>query len=56
MLGNILFGRKLDHGNPNAGNLGADFGRLGLPFWSAVDADQLEMLGIALREEKSRRV
>lgn len=29
-------GRKLDFGNPNAGNLGADFGRLGMPFWSEV--------------------
>src|SRR5947208_1008605 len=39
MLGNLLFGRKLDHGNPNVGNLGADFNRFGLQIWSAVDAD-----------------
>jgi hypothetical protein len=26
--------RKLDHGNPNEGNLGADFWRLGLELWS----------------------
>jgi hypothetical protein len=26
--------RKLDHGNPNEGNLGADFWRLGLALWS----------------------
>ena len=28
--------RKLDHGNPNPGNLGSDFGRLGFDFWAAV--------------------
>jgi hypothetical protein len=37
---NLLFGRKLDTGNPNPGNIGADFTRLGLSFWPAVDADQ----------------
>lgn len=31
--------RKLDKGNPNPGNLGSDFGRLGLEFWAAVRAD-----------------
>ncbi len=36
---NLLFGRKLDTGNPNAGNIGADFNRLGVAFWPAVDAD-----------------
>lgn len=29
-------GRKLDSGNPNPGNLGADFGRLGMTFWKDV--------------------
>lgn len=29
-------GRKLDAGNPNPGNLGSDFGRFGVEFWSAV--------------------
>jgi hypothetical protein len=29
-------GRKLDQGNPNPGNLGSDFGRLGMAFWPAV--------------------
>lgn len=28
--------RKLDKGNPNPGNLGADFNRLGFDFWTAV--------------------
>jgi hypothetical protein len=36
---NLLFGRKLDTGNPNPGNVGSDFNRLGLSFWPAVDAD-----------------
>jgi hypothetical protein len=28
--------RKLDAGNPNPGNIGADFGRFGLEFWPRV--------------------
>ena len=31
--------RKLDKGNPNPGNLGADFARFGFKFWKAVHAD-----------------
>ena len=43
MLGdNLLFGRRLDRGNPNAGNIGSDFNRLGLTFWSLVDARRPE--------------
>lgn len=34
----LLLGRKLDTGNPNPGNIGADFNRFGLLFWPAVDA------------------
>lgn len=34
----LIRGRKLDAGNPNPGNLGADFNRLGLFFWPVVDA------------------
>lgn len=34
----LLQARKLDSGNPNAGNLGADFGRLGMAFWPEVKA------------------
>src|SRR2546421_8882763 len=30
---NLLFARKIDRGNPNPGNLGSDFNRLGLAFW-----------------------
>jgi hypothetical protein len=35
----FMLGRKLDKGNPNPGNIGADFERLGFRFWPAVDAD-----------------
>jgi len=34
----LLQGRKLDFGNPNPGNLGSDFGRLGMQFWPNVNA------------------
>ncbi len=30
------FARRLDRGNPNPGNIGADFNRLGLFFWDEV--------------------
>ena len=34
----FTFGRKLDRGNPNPGNLGADFNRLGVNFWHEAQA------------------
>lgn len=34
----LLLNRKLDHGNPNPGNIGSDFGRFNLGFWKLVDA------------------
>lgn len=34
----LLLGRKLNTGNPNPGNLGADFGRFDPSFWSSVAA------------------
>lgn len=34
----LVTGRKLDAGNPNPGNLGADFGRLGIELWPALHA------------------
>jgi hypothetical protein len=34
----LLLGRKLDAGNPNPGNIGADFNRFDLAFWPSVDA------------------
>jgi hypothetical protein len=36
---NLRHGRKLDTGNPNAANLGADFNRFGFSFWAAVDVE-----------------
>jgi len=36
--GEFVRDRKLDRGNPNPGNIGADFGRLGLPIWDKVRA------------------
>lgn len=35
----FTFARKLDRGNPNPGNIGADFTRLGLSFWDEVRRD-----------------
>jgi hypothetical protein len=34
----MLEARKLDRGNPNPSNLGADFGRFGFDFWATVRA------------------
>ena len=31
--------RQLDKGNPNPGNIGSDFNRLGLSFWSDVQSE-----------------
>src|SRR5712692_7621769 len=39
---NLLFGRKIDRGNPNPSNLGADFGRLSLAFWPLVDVHRAQ--------------
>jgi len=35
----FVLARKLDRGNPNPGNIGADFMRLGIDFWREVRAD-----------------
>lgn len=34
----LLSNRKLDRGNPNPGNIGADFNRFGFSFWDRVVA------------------
>ena len=52
-LRNVLWGelvrdRKLDRGNPNPGNIGADFARLGLRIWDKVKA--LERRNVARKE------
>lgn len=35
----LLLHRKLDRGNPNPGNIGADFSRLRPAFWRSVEAE-----------------
>lgn len=37
----FVLARKLDRGNPNPGNIGSDFTRLGVDFWSEVRADDV---------------
>jgi len=39
VLSILLGGRKLDQGNANPSNLGADFNRFGVSFWRLVTAD-----------------
>jgi hypothetical protein len=34
----LTLNRKLDRGNPNPGNIGSDFSRLGLSFWREVES------------------
>lgn len=36
LRGEFVSDRKLDSGNPNPGNIGADFNRLGIAFWQDV--------------------
>lgn len=38
ILDNLLFGLKLNRGNPNPANIGSDFGRLVPRFWPLVEA------------------
>jgi hypothetical protein len=40
----FVLARKLDRGNPNPGNIGSDFTRLGIDFWSEVWADDVRSL------------
>jgi hypothetical protein len=47
-------GRKLDMGNPNPGNIGADFNRFNLVFWSAVLA--LDPVGHTARRDQLTRL
>lgn len=37
----FVLARKLDRGNPNPGNIGSDFTRLGIDFWPEVRADDV---------------
>lgn len=34
----LIFNRRLDRGNPNPGNIGSDFARFDVVFWTLVDA------------------
>lgn len=36
--GQFLWGQPFSRGNPQAGTIGSDYGRLGLPFWDEVYA------------------
>ena len=38
----FVLGRHLDKGNANPGNIGSDFNRLGVLFWTQVYTDDLE--------------
>ena len=38
MEAGLRLGRRFDTGNPNPGNIGADFNRFGMTFWPEVDA------------------
>jgi hypothetical protein len=38
---NLLFGRKIDRGNPSPSNPGSDFGRFNFAFWPVVEAHRL---------------
>jgi hypothetical protein len=46
--GELVRDRKLDRGNANSGNIGADFARLGLRLWERVKA--LDSRNVARRE------
>ncbi len=54
---NLLFARRIDRGNRNPGNLGLDFNRFNLAFWSLVDAHRPQNPGrkSALEEMNSWR-
>ena len=47
--------RKLDTGNPNPGNIGSDFGRLGVDVWTAMRARSARTSGRKLRLEQLNR-
>ncbi len=48
LRGELVRDRKLDRGNPNPGNIGAEFARLGLRMWDKVKA--LERRNVARKE------
>ena len=48
LRGELVRDRKLDRGNANSGNIGADFARLGLRIWDTADA--LDSKNVARRQ------
>ena len=48
----FLQNRKLDKGNPNPGNIGTDFNRLGLNFWDDVKAYDARNNGRRIRLQR----
>ena len=42
VLNSLVLNRKLDRGNPNPGNIGADFSRFKVAFWPLVDAHRAQ--------------
>ena len=49
----FVFGRKLDRGNPNPGNIGSDFARLGIDFWAEVRSHDARSV---IRQERIERM
>jgi hypothetical protein len=45
----FLWGRSLDRGNPQAGGVGSDFRRFGVPFWD-------EVYGLQIANERRREL
>jgi hypothetical protein len=41
----LLLGRKLDRGNPNPGNIGSDYERFGIAFWTSVTSHRPQNAG-----------
>lgn len=54
-LNNLVHARKLDSGNPNPGNLGADYARLEMEFWLLVAACDPRTAGRRAKLEELNR-
>ncbi len=51
----LIRGRKIDSGNAQPGNLGEDFGRLGIDFWNEIyKLDPLNIVRNKLLEDLNR--
>lgn len=49
----LLLDREFDRGNPNPGNIGSDFARLGLPFWAGVVTHRSQNMASVRRQRCS---